>query len=860
MEWGAAAVLTGPGTTTIAPGAVLNMDDTENGPVFRYLVGGHVLDNQGTAYFRGQPQPTTNYYDVVMGDASAVHNEGTFYLDARSFLWDGQGTAPVGFINTRALVKTGVGSGFVGVRFDNQGQVQIQAGGSLTVGDRTGALSTSAGPISAAAGTFLEVDGNWNITGAIQADHVQFANAATPIQVSIAGPLSAGRIDFLDNHYAITGAIDADVVTFALGYPRSASVTGSYHSHSSTHVSSGLVQFSGSVGGIGDLSIGDLGVADFTPATGGAVTLTFTSLAMSNRAELTGADNFLVAGPFTWDGGDLAGPSGATLTAQGGMTLSGGNLYDRTLINAGDAAWIDGTVSFHGTASFTNIGTFDDQIDGTFGSDGSFCPLFTNQGLFLKSGGNGTTYLNMDLINSGSLNIEHGTLNLHCGYVQGAGGSISGPVSGDVSNPGTYDSEPSPNPPVLTSYTQTATGTLVEQIGGLAAGTQYGHIIVNGSVNLAGSLQLALINGFAPQLNDQFTIIDNRGNNPVNGTFTNLPEGAIVWDSSHTYGFTISYTGGTGKDVVLTVSIITPPSSLSGLVYEDFNNDGQVDFGERGIAGVTIILSGTDDLGQSVNPPPQTTDSNGLFFFDNLRPGSYYLTETQPGGYLQGIDSVGTAGGSLVATDQFFIQLAAGVDGINYNYGERPQAGGAVQPGQTASIGFWHNNNGQTLIRALNGGSTSTQLAHWLAVTLPHMYGSQAGPHSLIHSNGSYFSNTEVAAFFQSLFNQSGPKLDAQVLATALSVYVTNATLDPTLVAASYGFTVSGDGAGTAAVNVGSNGDAFGVANNSTMTVMDLLLATDAQAVNGLLYNGNAAKRNHANTIYSAVNQAGDIG
>ena len=102
--------------------------------------------------------------------------------------------------------------------------------------------------------------------------------------------------------------------------------------------------------------------------------------------------------------------------------------------------------------------------------------------------------------------------------------------------------------------------------------------------------------------------------------------------------------------------------------------------------------------------------------------------------------------------------------------------------------------------------------------------------------------------------------MDAQVLAAALSVYATNATLDSTGVAAQYGFTVSGYGLGTATVTVGSNGDAFGVANNTTMTVMDLLLATDAQAVNGVLYNGNATTRNEANTVYSAVNQAGGIG
>ena len=102
-------------------------------------------------------------------------------------------------------------------------------------------------------------------------------------------------------------------------------------------------------------------------------------------------------------------------------------------------------------------------------------------------------------------------------------------------------------------------------------------------------------------------------------------------------------------------------------------------------------------------------------------------------------------------------------------------------------------------------------------------------------------------------------KLDAQVLATALSVYVTNATLDPTQVAASYGFTVSGDGAGKATATVGSNGDAFGVANNTTLTLMDLLLATDEQAIDGLLYGGNAARRNEANAVYSAVNQAGGL-
>jgi hypothetical protein len=286
-------------------------------------------------------------------------------------------------------------------------------------------------------------------------------------------------------------------------------------------------------------------------------------------------------------------------------------------------------------------------------------------------------------------------------------------------------------------------------------------------------------------------------------------------------------------------------------VFEDFNEDGQVDFGERGITGVSITLAGTDDLGHSVSRS-QLTDSDGAYVFLNLRPGRYTLTETQPA-YLQGIDSVGSAGGSLSATDQFFVELGQGVDGLNYNYGEQPPAGGNVQHGQTAGIGFWNNNNGQTLIKALNGG-TGHQLGDWLATTLPNIFGANAGSNDLAGRN-----NVAVAALFQSDFLLKGVKLDAQVLATALSVYVTNATLDPTNVAVHYGFTVSGDGVGTATVNVGSNGDAFGVANNTTMTVLDLLLSTDDQAVNGVLYKGNVTKRNEANNVFSSVNLDGNI-
>ena len=99
----------------------------------------------------------------------------------------------------------------------------------------------------------------------------------------------------------------------------------------------------------------------------------------------------------------------------------------------------------------------------------------------------------------------------------------------------------------------------------------------------------------------------------------------------------------------------------------------------------------------------------------------------------------------------------------------------------------------------------------------------------------------------------------AQVLATALSVYVTNATLDPTLVAQGYGFKVSGTGLGTTTFGVGCGGAAFGVANGTTMTVIDLLRATDAQVVHGRLYNGDDDLRREARDLYTDLLQAGNI-
>jgi hypothetical protein len=187
--------------------------------------------------------------------------------------------------------------------------------------------------------------------------------------------------------------------------------------------------------------------------------------------------------------------------------------------------------------------------------------------------------------------------------------------------------------------------------------------------------------------------------------------------------------------------------------------------------------------------------------------------------------------------------------------------GAGVAGGQTATIGFWHNSNGQTLIKSLNGGGTAgtaTALAHWLATNFANLYGASSGS-DFGYGNLDGKTNAQIAAYFLTLFSQSGQKTEAQVLAVALAAYATNSTLAGGTYAAGYGFTVNATGTGAATWNVGSNGAAFCVADNSTLTVLQLLQAVNNQAVNGVLYNGNTAKRNQANTVFSAINQTGDI-
>jgi len=321
------------------------------------------------------------------------------------------------------------------------------------------------------------------------------------------------------------------------------------------------------------------------------------------------------------------------------------------------------------------------------------------------------------------------------------------------------------------------------------------------------------------------------------------------------------------------------PSLIRGALWEDFNNDGEINFNEKAIEGVTVILSGTDDHGVQVYMTNQT-DEAGVYAFYDLRPGEYTITEEQPIGSVDGKDTLGTVNGTITGNnpenDVFSGVILPGPGSVaeKYNFGECPLADGQVCPDQTATIGFWQNKNGRALLKSLNGGEDAKQLGNWLAATFPNMYGVNAGANNLTGKT-----NAEVADFYSSLFRRKkkdamqlglgGPtKMDAQVMAAAFAVYVTNSTLAGTT-ACSFGFIVTANGVGVSTFNVGSNGDAFNVEDDSDVTVLDLLLATNSFSISGILYDLNGdgdaeddietLLRTMANDVFSAINEQGDI-
>ncbi len=118
---------------------------------------------------------------------------------------------------------------------------------------------------------------------------------------------------------------------------------------------------------------------------------------------------------------------------------------------------------------------------------------------------------------------------------------------------------------------------------------------------------------------------------------------------------------------------LAQPGTLSGFVYYDKNDDGQLDAGEPGIGGVTLSLVPVSVIGTAPSPIQVVTAADGSYSAGDLNPGTWKIVEvTQPAGYLDGMDRAGTLGGTAVnpGDEILSIPLGEGQSGQQYDFGK----------------------------------------------------------------------------------------------------------------------------------------------------------------------------------------------
>jgi GH35 family endo-1,4-beta-xylanase len=419
-------------------------------------------------------------------------------------------------------------------------------------------------------------------------------------------------------------------------------------------------------------------------------------------------------------------------------------------------------------------------------------------------------------------------------------------------------------PTLTASYNGLVNGDTPNVISGLSLGT----VPANSHV---GSYSITPAGGTDPD----YTIT------LVGGTLTITPAALTVQVNNTTkaYGspnpaFSVSYTGlvngdtGSALGVSPSYSTIATAGSVvgsygvtvSGLTSSDYTISYAA--GTLTVIPATLVTSsvsvaayaGAPLVGATVatfsNPNPADTASSytATIFWGDGSSSSGTITPNGSGGFTVTGSHTYADPASYTVSVQIAHVLGYTIPATVSDTATVTALGTGPSANQVTGIGFWHNKVGQALITSFNGGPNSTTLANWLATTFPNLYGAAAGAHNLTG-----MSNTQVAAFYLTLWGQSGAKTDLQVLDTALNVYATTSSLGGNAGVA-YGFQVTAAGLGAASVNVGQDGAEVGVANGTTLNVYALLVAVNKKAVTGVLYAGNTQLTNEAKDLFGCLN------
>ncbi len=356
------------------------------------LTGGNTYTYAGTETGSGAG---TDY--LSSGHLATDAAGATFDLPAGMFRWNG------GYLDGSVTVASGSGLTIDGTNNElltgtltNAGTVALVGSGGQVYGYSGGAT------IDNQAGATFDFQGDGYLHSYYGGT---FTNEGTLKKSSGAGTSNVG--------FTFNNTATAEVDTGTLAPTGGGTSTG--------------VKFVVASGAAYDLTGGNTYTYAGTETGSGAGTVYLSSGHLATDA--AGATFDLPAGMFRWNGGYLDGS--VTVASGSGLTIDGTNneLLTGTLTNAGTVALVGSggqVYGYSGGAAIDNQAgaTFDFQGDGYLRS--YYGGTFTNEGTLKKSSGAGTSTINYSLSNTGTIEVDTGTLDLTGPFSNFSGTTLTG--------------------------------------------------------------------------------------------------------------------------------------------------------------------------------------------------------------------------------------------------------------------------------------------------------------------------------------------------------------------------------------------------------------------------------------------------
>jgi O-antigen biosynthesis protein len=495
---------------TLTNAVTLTGSDTVNS-------NGDALTLSGVISGSGSLTYTDTGVGMLMVSGNNTYSGGT-YLDSGILFAD----------STSALGTGAVTVGDDGATLEGSVSNAIVLNGSLTLDQNSGVFT---GVISGMGGLSISgaasLDGTNTYSGGTILD-----NTTGTIDFNITSDAALGSGSFaingtggtqqveLANNVVLSNTVYLDSGTYSFMVDGSATIAGDIYGGALT-VTTGTLTLSGTntyEGGTtlrgGTIAVGDnSALGSGALSMGGTLEAAASRLTLTNAVTLPGSDTVNNNGDALTLSGVISGSGSLTETGSGTLTLSGTNTY------TGGTSVAGGTLLIDGSTASSKV---------TVDSGGTL-------------GGTGT---------AGAVTVD----------------------SGGTFAPG------DPSTLTVAGLTLNSGATFDEEIGGTAPGSGgasgYDQTVVEsgGTISLGGAtLDVSLVNSFAPSVGESFTIINNETGDPVGGTFNGLTEGAaFALDGDY---FKISYDGGSNNQDVVLTDIGTSPCYCPGtLIRTKYGN------------------------------------------------------------------------------------------------------------------------------------------------------------------------------------------------------------------------------------------------------------------------------------------------